>query len=67
MMPSVPPAASAPVASAPEYLARSSSGSATWPMVAAVASDEPQIAPKRGARADRGHGDAARPVAHEGA
>ena len=45
MMPSVPPAASAPVARAPEYLARSSSGSATWPIVAAVASEEPQMAP----------------------
>ena len=44
-IPSVPPAAKAPVANAFEYLKRLSSGRATWPMVAAVASDEPQIAP----------------------
>ncbi len=45
-MPSVPPAAMAAVASRPEYLWLRSSGRATWPMVAAVASEEPQIAPK---------------------
>ncbi len=44
-MPSVPPAASVPVASAGSYLRRRSSGSATWPIVAAVASELPQIAP----------------------
>ena len=45
-MPSVPPAAIAAVASRGEYRWRRSSGSATWPIVAAVASDEPQMAPK---------------------
>lgn len=40
MMPSVP------AARAPEYLCRRSFGRATWPMVAAVASEEPRIAPK---------------------
>ena len=44
-MPSVPPAASAPVDKAPEYPARRSSGRATCPIVAAVASDEPQMDP----------------------
>ena len=45
-MPSVPPAAIVPVASEREYLYLLSSGSATWPMVEAVAVDEPQTAPK---------------------
>ena len=45
MMPSVPPAARQPVAKLPEYPKRFSSGRATCPMVAAVARDEPQIAP----------------------
>ena len=45
-MPSVPPAASVPVASAGSYFRRRNSGSATWPIVAAVASELPQIAPK---------------------
>ena len=44
-MPSVPPAASVPVASRPEYPCRFISGSATPVMVAAVATEEPQIAP----------------------
>jgi hypothetical protein len=44
-MPSVPPAASEPVESAPEYLYLRISGSATCPMVAAVASEDPQIVP----------------------
>ena len=46
MMPSVPPAASAPVDRLPAYPARLSSGSVTWPIVAAVASELPQMAPK---------------------
>ena len=45
-MPSTPPAASVPVASAPEQPARRSSGNATLPIVEAVASDDPQTAPK---------------------
>ena len=44
-MPSVPPAASVPVDRRPEYPWRFISGSATEVMVAAVATDEPQIAP----------------------
>ncbi len=42
----MPPAASVPVASAGSYLSRRSSGKATWPIVAAVASELPQMAPK---------------------
>ena len=41
----VPPAAIAPVASRSLYPKRRISGSATRPMVAAVASDEPHTAP----------------------
>ena len=44
-MPSTPPAASVPVDNAPEYPARRSSGSATFPIVEAVASEDPQTAP----------------------
>ncbi len=44
-MPRVPPAANAPVLSAPEYPNLLNSGKATFPMVAAVANDDPQIAP----------------------
>ena len=44
-IPKVPPAARVPVLRAPEYPNRLSSGSATLPIVAAVASDDPQIAP----------------------
>src|SRR6266508_728958 len=43
--PSVPPAASAPVAKDAEYLYRRNSGSETWPIMAAVASEEPLIVP----------------------
>lgn len=45
-IPSVPPAASAPVDNAPEYFSRRISGSETFDMVAAVARDEPQMEPK---------------------
>ena len=45
-MPSVPPAAMHPVASASEYLNFFISGTATTPMVTAVATLEPQIAAK---------------------
>jgi len=45
-MPSVPPAASVAVDRPPLYPARFSSGSATCAIVAAVAREEPQIAPK---------------------
>ena len=44
-MPSVPPAAKHPVASEPEYLNLFNSGNATWPIIAAVASDDPLMAP----------------------
>src|SRR5262245_65304362 len=44
--PSVPPAANAPVAKDAEYLYRRNSGSETWPIIAAVASEEPLIVPK---------------------
>jgi hypothetical protein len=44
-MPSVPPTASVPVESRFEYFSRFISGSATWLMVAAVATEEPQIEP----------------------
>src|SRR6476660_2904936 len=44
--PSVPPAASAPVAKDGEYLYLRNSGSETWPIMAAVASEEPLIVPK---------------------
>ena len=45
-IPSVPPAASAPVASSPEYPWRFISGSATLAMVAPVAIEDPQTEPK---------------------
>ena len=45
-MPSVPPAAMEPVASASEYPKRFIDGYATLLMVAAVAIEEPQMAPK---------------------
>ena len=45
MIPRVPPAASAPVDSRPEYFIARISGSATFAMVAAVAIEEPQIEP----------------------
>ena len=45
-MPSVPPAASVAVEKPPEYPYLRSSGRATRPIVAAVANDDPQIAPK---------------------
>ena len=41
----MPPTASVPVARRSEYFSRFISGNATWLMVAAVATDEPQIAP----------------------
>ena len=44
-IPSVPPAARVPVLKAPEYPSLLNSGNATYPIVAAVASEEPQIAP----------------------
>ena len=45
-MPRVPAVASVPVARRPEYPWRFISGKATPVMVAAVATDDPQIAPK---------------------
>ena len=45
-MPRVPPAAMQPVARESAYLKRFISGSATIPMVAAVAREEPDIAAK---------------------
>ena len=44
-MPKVPPAAKVAVEKPPEYPYLRNSGKATRPMVAAVASDEPQIEP----------------------
>ena len=44
-MPSVPPAASVPLASAPEYPCRFISGRATEAMVAPVAIEDPQMEP----------------------
>ena len=41
----MPPAAKVPVLKAPEYPRRLSSGNATFPIVAAVANEDPQIAP----------------------
>ena len=67
-MPSVPPAASVPVDERGRIAVLAcSSGSAIWPMVAAVASDEPQIAPKPAQPPIGGHRDAAAPVAEPGA
>src|SRR5690606_22372453 len=45
-IPKVPPAANVPADSARAYPAFSSSGSATWAIVAVVAMEDPQIAPK---------------------
>ncbi len=45
-MPKVPPAANVPVLNAPEYPSLLNSGRATFPIVAAVAREDPQIAPK---------------------
>src|SRR6056297_4186250 len=45
-IPRVPPAARVAVEKPPEYPLRRNSGSATRLIVAAVASDDPQIAPK---------------------
>mgnify|MGYP003322120043 FL=1 len=44
-IPNVPPAAKAPVLKALEYPIFLSSGKATLPIVAAVANEDPQIAP----------------------
>ena len=66
-MPSVPPAASAPVAQFAGIAERAVPAGRPgpwWPRLETVASDEPQIAPKAGAGADGGHGTP--PLAHPG-